>query len=181
MASHPPTHAPHGRHPVHSPLHQTLLGAGTLVLGLLIAGGAWSIPASAGYAGVGPNFLPWVVAVALVLCGAFLLWEARSGGFRQMEEPSGGERGDWPALAWVSAGVLINAALITTIGFVLACALCYTLAVRGLRLSEGKVRRGARGLLNDVLVGMLISAPVYWLFTKLLAINLPGLTGTGWL
>jgi putative tricarboxylic transport membrane protein len=31
------------------------------------------------------------------------------------------------------------------------------------------------------LTGLLISAPVYWLFTKFLAINLPGLTTTGWI
>ena len=34
---------------------------------------------------------------------------------------------------------------------------------------------------RDVVTGMLIAAPTYWLFTKLLAVNLPGLTGTGWL
>jgi putative tricarboxylic transport membrane protein len=34
---------------------------------------------------------------------------------------------------------------------------------------------------KDALVGVAISAPVYWMFTKLLAINLPGLTSTGWL
>ena len=32
-----------------------------------------------------------------------------------------------------------------------------------------------------VAVGVLISAPVYWTFTQFLAINLPGLTQTGWL
>ena len=29
--------------------------------------------------------------------------------------------------------------------------------------------------------GFLIAAPAFWLFTKLLGINLPGLTQTGWL
>ena len=46
------------------------------------------------------------------------------------------------------------------------------------------------GLLPDVSVdlgvsiptaGLLISAPVFWAFTQFLAINLPGLTETGWL
>ena len=75
---------------------------------------------------------------AMGLCGVLLIWEVRTGGFRNMEEPSGAARGDWHALAWVSAGILGNAALITTIGFVLSCALCFALAVRGLRISEGK-------------------------------------------
>ena len=30
-------------------------------------------------------------------------------------------------------------------------------------------------------IGLAIAAPVYWMFTKLLAINLPGLTSTGWI
>jgi putative tricarboxylic transport membrane protein len=38
-----------------------------------------------------------------------------------------------------------------------------------------------RQTLVDVVGGSLISLPVYWLFTKLLAINLPGLTGSGWI
>ena len=35
--------------------------------------------------------------------------------------------------------------------------------------------------LRDVAIGLCIAAPVYWMFTQLLAINLPGLTSTGWL
>ena len=164
-----------------SPFHQTLVGAGVLVIGVLLGWGAWSIPSAAGYAGVGPNFLPWIVSIALVVCGVMLVWESRTGGFREMEPPSGSVRGDWVALAWVSAGVLANAALITTIGFVLACALCFALAVRGLRGAEGKPAGGLRQSVIDLATGFAISAPVFWLFTKLLAINLPGLTGTGWL
>ena len=34
---------------------------------------------------------------------------------------------------------------------------------------------------RDLLIGMAIAAPVYWMFTKFLAINLPGLTGSGWI
>jgi putative tricarboxylic transport membrane protein len=132
-------------------------------------------------AGVGPNFLPWVVAVVLMLCGALLVADALRGGWRDVEEPSGAARGDWAALAWVAAGVAANAALITVIGFILSCTLCFMLAVRGLRGSEGKPHGGARGLVLDFVTGFLIAAPAFWLFTKLLAINLPGLTGSGWI
>lgn len=160
---------------------QTAIGATALVVGALLAWGATGISSQAGYQGVGPNFLPWVVSVVLMLCGALLVWEARSGGYREMEAPSGAERGDWRALAWVSAGVLANAALITVIGFVLSCTLCFMLAVRGLRLSEGRGSGGGRTIALDFVTGFLIAAPTFWLFTKLLAINLPGVTGTGWL
>jgi putative tricarboxylic transport membrane protein len=160
---------------------QALIGAAVLLVGALLAWGALSIPSAAGYAGVGPNFLPWLVAAALVLCGALLLWQALRGGYRDMAPASGAAHGDWGALGWVAAGVLANAALITRIGFILSCTLCFALAVRGLRSAEGRPAGGWRQFAVDVLTGAAIAAPVYWLFTKVLAINLPGLTGTGWL
>jgi len=160
---------------------EVFIGVGVLALAAFLAWGATGISGEAGYAGVGPNFLPWVVSAALAVCGVWLLWEARTGGYRNREAPSGAARGDWPAFLWVSAGVLANAALITTVGFILSCALCFVLAVRGLRLAEGKTGGGVHQILKDAMVGLLIAAPVYWLFTKVLAVNLPGLTATGWL
>jgi putative tricarboxylic transport membrane protein len=115
------------------------------------------------------------------VCGAFLVYEARSGGFREMEEPSGAERGDWLGFVWVSAGILANAALITTLGFILSCSLCFVLAVRGFKAAEGRLDLTARTWAVDAAIGFAIAAPVYWMFTQLLAINLPGLTSTGWL
>jgi putative tricarboxylic transport membrane protein len=162
-------------------LEQLLVGAGVLVLGLLVAAGATQISSEAGYSGVGPNFLPWVVGGMLALCGALLTWEALSGGFRQLEAASGADSGHWPGFVWVSAGLLANAALITSIGFILSCTLCFVLAVRGFRSSEGRLDLSLRALLVDALIGMAIAAPVYWMFTKFLSINLPGITGTGWI
>ena len=76
-----------------------------------------------------------------------------------MEEPSGAARGDWRALAWVSAGVLLNASLITTIGFILSCSLCFALAVRGLRASEGKPVGDVRQTLKDAVIGIADRGP----------------------
>ena len=97
-----------------------------------------------------------------------------------MDAPSGSPRAHWPAFAWVSAGLLANAALITSIGFILSCTLCYLLAVQGLRRAAGQAST-PRTLAVDLVTGAAISAPVFWLFTQFLAINLPGLTRTGWL
>lgn len=161
-------------------LLQTLVGLAVVMLGLGLGLGAVSIPAEAGYAGIGPNFLPWVVALALVLCGGFMVREARSGGFRNMDESLGAEQPFWPGFVWMSAGLLANAALITTIGFILSCTLTFVLAARGLRLAAGQ-SAGTESWLMDCITGLLIAAPVYWMFTQFLAINLPGLTSTGWL
>lgn len=157
------------------------MGAGILLLAGGLAYGALFISSEAGYAGVGPNFLPWVVATVLLICGMALVREALRGGFRHLEIPSGADRGDWKGFAWLSTGVLLNAVLITRIGFVLSCALCFMLAVRGLRVSEDKPAGNVAQTVKDAITGLLIAAPVFWMFTKLLNINLPGLTGSGWL
>jgi putative tricarboxylic transport membrane protein len=159
---------------------QTGVGIGVLLLALGLGVGALSIPSNAGYAGVGPNFLPWLVAVALLFCGLTLLYHARRGGFRHMEETTG-ERPYWPGFVWMSSGLLANAALITTVGFIVSCTLCFVMAARGLRMAQGQGAAGWRTWANDVGVGLLIAAPVYWMFTQFLGINLPGLTQSGWL
>ncbi len=160
---------------------QLLIGAGSLVGGLALGVGALQIRSDAGYAGVGPNFLPWVVAVGLVICGALMVREALSGGFRNMEEPTGAASGHWAGFLWVSAALLLNAALITTIGFIASCTLCFVMAVRGYKSAEGRLDLSVRAFVVDAGIGFAIAAPVYWMFTKLLAINLPGLTSTGWI
>lgn len=161
---------------------QTLVGAGVLLTGLALAGGAIGISSEAGYGGVGPNFLPWLVSIVLSICGAWIIWESRTGGFRDMDEPSGAVETYWSGFVWVSAGLLLNAALITTIGFIFSCTLCYVLAVQGLRRASGQGGvNSPRTWLTDAVTGSLIAAPVFWMFTQFLAINLPGLTSSGWI
>lgn len=169
------------QHSSRSVLLQTLVGVGTTVLAIGLGIGAASMPSEAGYGGVGPNFLPWVVSVVLLICGVLCVVQARTGGFRDLEEGSGDEQGHWAGFLWVSAGLLLNAMLITTLGFILSCAMCFVLSVRGFKSSEGRADWSLAGWLKDLLIGVAVAAPVYWMFTKFLAINLPGLTDTGWL
>ena len=161
---------------------QLAVGIGVLVVAGLLSWGALSIPHPAGYSGVGPDFLPWLTASVLGLCGLWLCWEALTGGYRHLDAPDGAQHGDWGAFAWVCAGLLLNASLITTLGFIASCTLCYAIATQGLRRATGQTHAGsAKTIAKDLMTGALISAPVFWAFTQFLAINLPGLTNTGWL
>ena len=162
-------------------LPQTLIGVGVSLTGAGLAIGAVSIPSASGYAGIGPNFLPWLVALSLLVCGGFIVWEARTGGFRAMDDADNAVGAYWPGFVWVSAGLLANAALITTIGFIFSCTLCFVLAVQGLRGAQGTIDRRPAAWIKDILIGIALSAPVFWMFTQFLAINLPGITSTGWL
>lgn len=161
---------------------QAAVGAGVIVVALALAIGARMIPSDAGYSGVGANFVPWLCAAVLAICGAWLIWEAMTGGYRKTGEPGGSAQADVGAFVWVSAGLLLNAGLIEHIGFILSCSLCFTLAVQGLRRSQGQAHTlGGKALGKDMLIGLAIAAPVFWTFTQFLAISLPGLTATGWL
>lgn len=167
---------------VPSPLWQAAVGAAVILVAAGMAVGALQIPGDAGYGGVGPNFLPWLCAAVLGLCGVLLVREALTGGYRQAADPGGAPRAALAPFVWVTAGLLLNAALIETLGFIFGCTLCYVLAVQGLRRANGQAGCLAPGALAvDLFTGLLISAPVFWLFTQFLAINLPGLTDTGWL
>ncbi len=156
------------------------VGAACLLLGAGLAWGATGISSEAGYSGVGPNFLPWVVAITLLVCGAWLLVQALRGGFSGREAPEGAAQGDWLSFVWISAALLLNALLITRIGFIASCSLAFVIAVRGFHISQGRPRARAAAWIKDALVGAAISAPVFWLFTKVLGVNLPGLTSSGW-
>lgn len=161
---------------------QAAVGAAVFLVAAGMAFGALQIPGDAGYGGVGPNFLPWMCATVLALCGGWLVWEALTGGYRQAADPGGAPRAAFGPFAWVSAGLLLNAALIVELGFIVGCTLCYALAVQGLRRAGGQTGLlSPRVLAVDLFTGLAISAPVFWLFTQFLAINLPGLTNTGWL
>jgi len=65
---------------------QSAVALGVLALSVGLGWGAIDISSEAGYAGIGPNFLPWLVAVGLAVVGVILLLEAHSGGFRNMPD-----------------------------------------------------------------------------------------------
>lgn len=167
---------------------QALVSVVVLLVGIAMVISAQSISSDAGYGGVGPNFLPTVVGCGLSLIGVLLLREVFTGGYRQLEEAPASESPYWVGFYWLSAGILVNAFSITTIGFTLSCAICFMLAVQGLRRSflnqeqrQSQAVLSVKKNLTDLLIGIAIAWPVYLMFTKLLAINLPGLTDTGWI
>lgn len=169
---------------------EIILSTGIIALALGLALGASGISSEAGYAGIGPNFLPLLVSAGLFLCGGFLFWEAMGDGFSHPPDADPSEASQappcWSGMAWMSAGLLLSAALITTIGFILSCALCFACAAHGLRQahagpSQATQPLSIRSWVLDAFLGLAISAPVFWMFTKFLAISLPGLTQSGWL
>jgi putative tricarboxylic transport membrane protein len=158
--------------------HFVRIGSGLLVLAALLAFGATQIKGSAGYAGAAPDFLPWVVTAATALLGVIMIVTAKRSQDEWVETPEFPPR--WRAAAWVGGGLLLNATLIEHVGFILSCALLFACAARGFRIGADE-RPTPRMGAQDLAIGAAISAPVFWLFTRLLGVTLPALVNGGWI
>jgi len=151
---------------------ELMLSLGVLALGAFAAVIAFGLPDAAGYARVGPNFMPKFVAGGLVVCGLWLLAEVFTGGWREAVPENPEERSDhapYPrAFGWVSAGLFSQMALIHSAGFVLAAGALFACVARGF---------GSTRPLRDVAGGFFLGLGVFAFFVKFLNVNLPA----GWL
>ena len=148
------------------------LSLGVLALGIAVAIGTANLSGAGGYARVGPNVAPAVIAGGLILLGFWLLYETLSGGWRDAVPDSPAARGehDFSAAAfiWVSIGLVAQMLLIHRAGFVLAQAALFTCVARGF---------GSSKLPRDFAIGLALGVAVFLFFVKFLNVNLPA----GWL
>ena len=142
-----------------------------LALGAAYAIGAQEFPGETGYAGISARFFPGLVATFLLIVGALLLWQSLTGGLRNFTDDLAEVVADYRGGLWVSAGILLHAVLINHIGFVLAATVLFTCAARGF---------GSTKWWRDILIGVALVLPVFWLFTQLLDVSLPQLLN-GWI
>ena len=142
------------------------LSLGVLALGIGVAAVTATLPSEGGYAGIGPNFIPAVVAAAIILLGLWLGFEAFTGGWRDVTEHDAVFEAS-PFL-WISAGLFAHMALIGWAGFVIAGTVLFVCVARGF---------GSRRLVRDLSIGLVLALGVYLFFVKLLNVNLPA----GWL
>ncbi len=151
---------------------ELVLSLGVLALGLGATAVAFSLPEGGGYARIGPNFVPRVVAGGLILLGIWLLAEYSTGGWREAVPDDPAARGEhafvWPAFAWVGAGLLLQMALIHSAGFVLAAMVLFACVARGF---------GSTRIARDLAVGLVLGLAVFLFFVRFLNVNLPA----GWL
>lgn len=148
------------------------LSVGVLALGVVTAIATARLPGEGGYARIGSNFMPGVVAVGLILCGLWLLYEVFAGGWRARPSDDPAERGEHafhaPGFLWVTAGLGAHMALVGHAGFVIAGALLFAGVARGF---------GSSRIARDLALGTAIALVVFLFFVKFLNVNLPA----GWL
>ncbi len=64
---------------------EVALSLGVVALGVGVAAVTATLPSEGGYAGIGPNFIPAVVAGGIILLGLWLSFEAFTGGWRKRD------------------------------------------------------------------------------------------------
>ena len=145
------------------------LSLGLLAVAAFVLLDTGTIPAGQSYAGVGPRFFPYVVGAGLAVCGALLAWRALAGGWRAMPDDEGvHDTPDWRAFLLISAGIVLQMAVIGWAGFILAGVALFVLVARGF---------GSARTLRDILIAAVLVTAAYLVFTRLLALSLPA----GWL
>ena len=151
---------------------ELILSFAVLALGIAVALGAAKMSGAGGYARVGPNVAPGVIAGGLILLGTWLTYEAFSGGWRNALPDDPEARGEHPfhvgAFVWVSLGLIAQIFLIHTAGFVLAQAALFACVARAF---------GSAKLPRDFAFGLILGLAVFLFFVKFLNVNLPA----GWL
>jgi putative tricarboxylic transport membrane protein len=151
---------------------ELVLSLAVLVLGIAVAVGTSQLSSAGGYARIGPNVAPAVIAGGLILLGIWLSYEALSGGWRNAvpddPEARGEHRFHVGAFIWVTVGLFAQIRLIHTAGFVLAQAALFACVARGF---------GSTKLPRDLAVGLFLGLAVFLFFVKFLNVNLPA----GWL
>lgn len=142
------------------------LSLGVVALGIGVAAVTATLPSEGGYAGIGPNFTPAVVAAGIILLGVWLSFEAFTGGWRKA--PAHEAVFSRNPFLWVSAGLFAHMALIGWAGFVIAGTVLFALVARGF---------GSTRWPRNVAVGLVLALAIFVFFVKLLNVNLPA----GWL
>jgi putative tricarboxylic transport membrane protein len=145
---------------------ETIIGAGVLVLAIVMFWQTMSIPVSPIYAKVGPTVVPMMTAAALGMLGVLLLIDAWQGGWQTEEEK--GAAPDRVALLWIVAGLVLNVVLIDSAGFTIASIILFVCAARGF---------GSKAIVRDASIGAAFALIAYFGFATTLGINI----GSGWL
>lgn len=135
-----------------------VIAAGLLALALLIAWDASRLGAGGAYARIGPQTIPYVIAICL---GGLAVWTVVAAYRHDFPER---EQQDFPPVLWIVGGLIAQMALIKFAGFSIATGILFAMTARGL----GKV-----SLPLALLSGILISAIVWFVFARLLQLTLP--------
>lgn len=140
-----------------------------LALGVVILFGTFGLSAGGGYSPVGPGFFPLVVAGGLLLFGLVFLVRTTLRPDAYLGEKASAESAatHWPTVGLLLVVLIAYAFALDPLGYVFATALFFPAAayVLGHRL--------ARGVVRNLVIGLVVGALIYFGFTEVLGVQLP--------
>jgi putative tricarboxylic transport membrane protein len=140
------------------------LGAILFLLAVLVAVETVSLTPPTQQATVGPAFFPLLVALGLAGNAAALFWQA----LRGRVSADQWLKHDMAPMLIVLAGLVLQMALLTTAGWIVATTLLFATVARAF---------GSRRIVLDLLIGFLLSAASFYMFNEVLGLSLP----QGWI
>jgi putative tricarboxylic transport membrane protein len=144
---------------------ELLISLVLIAIGSFVIYETQGIAETQGFSQVGPRLFPNIIGAGLTLCGAWLGWQAISGGWRNVPLDEGEhDAPDWVAFAIISAGIILHMVLIGWAGFIIASTLLFAFIARGF---------GSKRPVRDVAIGAVIAILAFLLFTQGLGLNLP--------
>jgi putative tricarboxylic transport membrane protein len=142
---------------------QFLVGAGVVVLALIVGFEATRIPVSPMYSKVGPTVFPYAVAAALLLLGLKLVYDGITGQWGNTAADDDPTPADRRGFAWLALGLVLNVALIDVLGFIIASTILFICVARA--FGSGSPRR-------DLGIGFALALVSYLGFDRLLGIQI---------
>ena len=148
-------------------LGEWAIAVALLGLGVVVLLDGLGQPASTSASGVGAGFAPTVVGAVLIVLAAALCVQIARGSVGEPETAEGDvdvRHTRWVPLAVCVAAVLIFIVAVEPVGYLIVSAVCFWLTAWAM---------GARSHLKSALIAIVLSAVVYFSFTRLLDISLP--------
>jgi len=135
-----------------------IIAAVLLVLGIIVAWDASRLGGAAQYARIGPQTVPYAIAICLAGLALWTTLEAFRGDFPERD------RQDALPVLWIVAGLLLQLLTIRFIGFSVATGLLFALVARGF---------GERRFWISIPMGIVLSLLVWVIFARGLSLTLP--------
>ncbi|WP_439572751.1 tripartite tricarboxylate transporter TctB family protein [Phreatobacter sp.] len=143
-----------------------VIGCGLILTAAIVVWQSWELRASFGSQTLGPQMMPFLVGLLLVLLGAMTVAAGLRGAFPARDTA------DWGNVAWIGGGLAAMILLIKTAGFVPAGAILFAATARGF---------GSTRPLLDLAIGAVAALFVFLFFVKLLGLTLPSGFTESWM
>jgi putative tricarboxylic transport membrane protein len=143
------------------------LGVALVILGVLLLVGTTMIAVAPTYSRVGPRVFPFAVGIGLIVVGLIYTFES----WRGVQTPADDHQVRFLPVAFISAGLILDAVLLKSLGFIPASTLLFVLVTAGM---------GSRRHLRDLIAGAVLSTIAYLTFVYGLGLSLPAGVLRGW-